>query len=896
MLAGAAQLAVAGAAAGMGAAMVGALVDAEGKAREFELQMKTVGALIGTTVPDDIVALTDKARELGSTTAFSATQASEGMEALAMAGFNTNEILDAMKPLLDAAGAAQSDLGDTANIVSNIMSGFNIPASETGRIADILTATFTSSNTRLETLGETLKFAAPIAKSAGTSLAEAAAAAGLMGNAGIQGSMAGTALRATLLRLQAPTGRAKDAIEELEIELRKSDGTMKPLPDLIEAIQGGLNKLNPAQQTALIKDLIGEEAMAGFQILLEAGPKKIRDYAATLENSLGRAAEIAKQKMDTTEGSLKTMLSSFESLQITVGDKASPVFRSFLDNALTPAIRGLDDWAQNTTGWQKATDVMVTGLSLGIVPLFGTILPNVFDKAEDKLRDFFDISDRSQDIFKEIDQAGGQMQGTYDDLAASVSNLTTEIGMGANIQIQALTDFVGPAVSETLAFKDAAKDATQETAAWWAEINELNDKFNALGTKLDPQASKDAGTDIVMNLAAGIQESVPLLEQEGLTAGEALATGIKIFFGGDGAGGGAEGQDIVAAGVTEMLNSHSLRSSFEVAGSSIGAIIGNAWGHPIGAALGEHVVGAFAGQLGGLVDDLVSRIPGLGGPGRAALTEGGLTAAEVQAIDDLLASDADINLATATQQVLKQSRAFAFSDQEWVAIFDMVQNEGLSFDQAKQRIVDIRTKRDGVVGTTKKNPVGTPKGSSADDDPPPPPSGKVVASPHQQAFDYLLANMPGSVSRSVLRGFGLQAVRMAATDLSGLNKITPALKSAIEAVAAGASVPNGPLGGGVILKAAHGMSGIVTRPTHILAGEAGPERVNITPTDGGRDPGAMGSKQIFVNFSIQTLDPRQVDESAIERFADVLIRKLRDKSELGEEIIHERGMIREVAV
>src|SRR5690606_2922780 len=166
---------------------------------------------------EEMAILSRTARELGASTVFSASQAAEGMSYLAMAGFSVSEIVDAMPGLLDTAAAAQSGLGVTADIVSNILSGFQLEARETTRVADVLTATFTSSNTTLEMLGDTMSYVAPVAASLGISLEEVAAMTGRLGDVGIQGQRAGTALRAIFTRLAAPTGEAAKILQQLGV-------------------------------------------------------------------------------------------------------------------------------------------------------------------------------------------------------------------------------------------------------------------------------------------------------------------------------------------------------------------------------------------------------------------------------------------------------------------------------------------------------------------------------------------------------------------------------------------------------------------------------------------------------------------------------------------------------
>jgi TP901 family phage tail tape measure protein len=335
---------VVAAAGAAGAAGLGAAVKVTA---DFESAMSRVGALSQAS-DKDLTTLTQTAKDLGASTAFSASQAAEGMSFLAMAGFDVNETISAMPGLLATAAAGQTDLGTTADIVSNILSGFAIKAEETGRVADVLSKAFTTSNTDLNMLGETMKFVAPVATAAGLSLEEMAAAAGLMGNAGIQGSMAGTALRGMIMRLQAPTDAAAAMIQKLGLELRNMDGTMKSLPEILAEFENGLAGVTKEEQDMALKSIIGMEAMAGFQALLNEGSGKLKDYTGELQNAGGTAGKIADQQLDNLNGALTILKSGLEGAAIAIGSNFTPYLKMAAEfvttlverfNALDPEIQ-----------------------------------------------------------------------------------------------------------------------------------------------------------------------------------------------------------------------------------------------------------------------------------------------------------------------------------------------------------------------------------------------------------------------------------------------------------------------------------------------------------------------------------------------------------------------------
>ncbi|WP_064505132.1 phage tail tape measure protein, partial [Bacillus licheniformis] len=226
-------------------------------AADFEKAMSRVGALANAT-NDQMADLTKTARHLGATTQYTDGQVAEGMQYLAMAGYKTNQIIGAMPGLLATAAAGQTDLGVTADIVSDILTEFHIKAEDTNRVADAMAYTFTNSNATLQEIGQTMKYAAPAAKTAGLSMEELAAATGIMANSGIKADMAGTALRATLTRLSSPPKQAGNAIDELGLKVTDSTGKLRPLADIIGQINEKTKDYTETEKIRIAKQLAGQ--------------------------------------------------------------------------------------------------------------------------------------------------------------------------------------------------------------------------------------------------------------------------------------------------------------------------------------------------------------------------------------------------------------------------------------------------------------------------------------------------------------------------------------------------------------------------------------------------------------------------------------------------------------
>lgn len=365
--------------AGMAAIGTGIAVGIGGAvktAADFESQMSRVGALSGAT-GKDLQRLTKEARRLGATTVFSASQAAEGMQYLAMAGYDTNQIIAAMPGVLNMAAAGQVNLGDAANIATNIMSGFNLKASEAGRVADVLTKAFTSSNTTLHGLGETMKYAAPAAAAIGWSLEEVTAAAARLGDVGIDASMAGTALRAAMVRLANPTGKAKKLLEQFNIQITDSNGKVRPLHDILAQMKDRFSELSEAERAAAIQTIFGTEAMSAMMALME-DPKALKNFTEELKNAGGTAQEIAEMQMDNLHGALEELGGAFEEVQISIGTALIPLIRS-LAVGLTNLVNwfnSLPDGVKNAIAYFLAFSSVLLVVGGGALLLIG-FLPNI---------------------------------------------------------------------------------------------------------------------------------------------------------------------------------------------------------------------------------------------------------------------------------------------------------------------------------------------------------------------------------------------------------------------------------------------------------------------------------------------------------------------------------------
>ena len=338
-------------------------------AGRFQQAMAEVKAISGAT-EKDFATLTQTARQLGASTSFSASEAGEGMKYLAMAGFKSNEVVAAMPGLLSMARAGATDLGLSSDIASDILSGFGLQAGEMNRVADVLTKTFTTSNTTLETLGETMKYVAPVATKAGLGIEDMAAMAGLLGNVGIKGSESGTALRAMILRLAAPTGDAATALAEMGIEARDAEGNIRPMIDLLGEIAQESENMGSGEQLEMLKRIFGERPAASVAELMDkAGSQGITAYLKQIQAAQGTAKKTAAVMDKTLFGSVKRLASAGEGLAISFGGQLIPTFTKVVDGAawVTSGMIGLTERFPTLTKWVGLAGTGIGALGISVI-------------------------------------------------------------------------------------------------------------------------------------------------------------------------------------------------------------------------------------------------------------------------------------------------------------------------------------------------------------------------------------------------------------------------------------------------------------------------------------------------------------------------------------------------
>lgn len=333
----------AGLAAGGGALYAGARFMAPGL--EFDAAMAKVQSLARIDRNSEAYQLLrEQARQLGASTQYTAGEAAGAQGFLAMAGFNPDSIRAAMPGMLSLAKAGDTDLAQTADIASNILSGFGLQADKMSGVGDVLVGTFTRSNTNLQMLGETMKYAAPVAAALGQDIETVAAMAGKLGDAGIQGGMGGTALRAIMNRMSAPPKMARDAMDALGVSAKDAQGNMRQLPDILQELYAKTRAMGNAERAGYLKAIAGEEAVSGLTYLVnQAGSGELQGFISTLREARGEADRTAGVMADNLRGDLSAMGSAWQNLGIEAMDGQNSALRELVQN-LTAVIGKVTQW------------------------------------------------------------------------------------------------------------------------------------------------------------------------------------------------------------------------------------------------------------------------------------------------------------------------------------------------------------------------------------------------------------------------------------------------------------------------------------------------------------------------------------------------------------------------
>lgn len=374
---------VAGAVAGAFAThkIIGFGKDVIATTQTFSDAMLKVQSLSGAS-GKELQKLNDTALKYGSTTAFTSSQVADAMGYMALAGFDTNQIMDSLSGTLGLASASGTDLATASDILTDALTAFGYSAKDAGLFADVMATTQAKSNTTVEALGEAFKYVAPIAGSCGYSIESVSTALGLMANAGVKGSMAGTSLSSIITRLSTNTHGARDAISKLGIEFYNSDGTARDLGDVLMDLSDKTKNMTVEQKANIAKTVAGQEAQKGLLAILNQGSGAYKNLKNTLLECDGTSMDMSKNMESGIGGAIRTIQSAIEGFKIKLGQKFEPYITNalqdlakFVNDDLTPKMEGVVNTIANVMSWfekhKKTVELCTDALKILILTYAG---------------------------------------------------------------------------------------------------------------------------------------------------------------------------------------------------------------------------------------------------------------------------------------------------------------------------------------------------------------------------------------------------------------------------------------------------------------------------------------------------------------------------------------------
>ncbi len=345
------------------AAITGLATAAVKTSADFDSSMSKVSAISGAT-GDDLEKLRDKAREMGETTQYSASDAADAMTYMAMAGWDTADMLSGLDGVMYLAAASGEDLATTSDIVTDALTAFGLSAEDSGHFADVLAAASSNANTNVSMMGETFKYCAPIAGSLGFTVEDTAEAIGLMANAGIKSSQAGTSLRTIMTNLTGTLKISGAAIGDVEIATTEADGSMRDLSEILADCREAFDGLSESEKSQAAETLVGKNAMSGFLALMNSGEGDINKLSSAIANCDGVSQSMAETMQDNLNGQITVLMSQLQELAISFGELLMPTIRNIVS-----AIQDLVDWLNQMDESQQQVIITVAAVAAALGPL-----------------------------------------------------------------------------------------------------------------------------------------------------------------------------------------------------------------------------------------------------------------------------------------------------------------------------------------------------------------------------------------------------------------------------------------------------------------------------------------------------------------------------------------------
>lgn len=331
---------------------------------DFDESMSKVSAISGAT-GKNLEKLKKKARQMGAETKFSASESADAMSYMAMAGWKTSDMLDGISGVMYLASASGEDLATTSDILTDGLTAFGLSAKDSGRMANVMASASANANTNVSLLGESYKYCASTAGAMGYSLEDVTESLGLMANAGVKGSQAGTSLKTAMINLAKPTAQMKQAMDKYGISITNSDGSMKSWNDVVKNLRSSLGGLSESEKTAAVATIFGKEAAAGMLSVINAGPKDVEKLNKAINNSEGSAKKMANTMNNNLKGKLTILKSQLEELAISFGNVLMPV--------LMMIVSGVQKFVDVLNGMPKGAQQVIV-LIMTLIAILGPLL------------------------------------------------------------------------------------------------------------------------------------------------------------------------------------------------------------------------------------------------------------------------------------------------------------------------------------------------------------------------------------------------------------------------------------------------------------------------------------------------------------------------------------------
>lgn len=449
------------------APLVGLGAAAVKTAADFEQSMAQVAAVAGLDKTGaEFEALSEKAKQMGANTKFSASEAANAFNYMAMAGWDASQMMDGIAGIMDLAAASGEDLALTSDIVTDALTGFGLAAADSSHFADVLAAASNSANTNVSMLGESFKYVAPIAGSLGFTVEDVSVALGLMANSGIKASQAGTSLRSLFTNLVRPTGQAEEAINALGISVTNMDGTMKPLNQTMLELRDTFGGLTDAQKAQYAAMLAGQEGMSGFLAIVNASDADFQKLTENINNADGTAHDMAETMMDTTEGAITQLKSALESLAIEFGEVLIPMVTDF--------VRWLTGVVAKFNEMDDGTKKLIVTLGL-VAAALGPVMTTVGTL----IKVFTGVSGVVKTVISTVSQLAGAVSGVAGPMTGLAANIA-KIGPAVASVAAPVAAVVAVVVALGAAFKhlwDTSEQFRETMTSIWEGIKSAFESF-----------------------------------------------------------------------------------------------------------------------------------------------------------------------------------------------------------------------------------------------------------------------------------------------------------------------------------------------------------------------------------------------------------------------------------